>query len=158
MKKRVWKRNPLSYLGFLGFIGFVGLWSFSMSLLVFFLFFFFFTYTKMTPDELFWQNVRRAGLRALTVYLVLQCAHTLAMNIWGIVYYFTSGGWSYPVAEGGMVTVEEGLFTRYVLNGSVSVLLFIITICTFVLTLLYFDRKERKNAEPHEDGGEEAPC
>lgn len=145
------RRNPLSYLGYLGFLGFVGLWTFSTSLMVFFLFFFFFAYSKMELDELFWKNVRRAGIRALVVNLLLNCTLMLVMNIWGIAYYFSDGGWTNPVMENGMVVMETGLFTCYAINVVALVLCFIVTLCTFIFTLIYFHYKEQQNVDAEEE-------
>ena len=61
------KKNPLSYLGWLGLIGIIGIYYMAPWMITFLLFFFFFTYSKMVPDELFWNNVRRAATKAFAV-------------------------------------------------------------------------------------------
>ena len=145
MKK---KRNPLSYLGWLGLVGLVGLWAGSPSLMVFLLFFFFFAYGGMTPDELFWTNVRRAGLRALTVNLVLTCVETGVMNGRGIYFGLTVPETliTLPISpsESGLVTLPWIQYEQLLFGLGFPVLIFIITVCTFIFTLMYFNRKEKK--------------
>ena len=143
------KRNPLSHLGWLGLIGLVGVWAMTPLLMVFLLFFFFFSYGHMTPDELFWANVRRAGIRALAVNLTLSGG--------AAVGFFLRALYRWPASElrmeDGLVTMPESLYGQYSLLASSGLLIFMVTLCTFIFTLMYISHREGKYTER-----EETPC
>ena len=67
-------KNKLAYLGFLGFIAIGGIVLREPPLFSFFAFFIFFNYAKVIPDELFLENVKRAGLRAFIVQVLISSA------------------------------------------------------------------------------------
>lgn len=145
MKK---KRNPLSYLGFLGFVGFFGVVLWTPAVAVLLLFFFFFGYGSMPADELFWENVRRAGLRAFTVstamgtlFIVAWFANSLWMILTG-----RNGEQALEIAN-GVATLSEYALTIWMLLGTFFVLTFVTSLCVFVMTLWRMDRKERKFLE-----------
>lgn len=152
MKK---KRNPLFWFGFLGIIGVLGLFAFSVTTISFLLFFFFFTYRNMTPDELFWQNVRRAGLRAFVAGTGFGLLWMLAVQCRGVIMqmqgslFATMGDSQAALAAAiasGKITLPMGVYSQFVLaiNGFVWTLL--VSLGTFVFTLMYFNRKEKKFA------------
>lgn len=152
MKK---KRNPLSYLGCLGLIGIFGLLSGSPHLLAFLLFFLFFIYVGVPADELFWQNVRRAGLRAFTAVCVWLSAGTLFTVYRG--FQLGDAGLIEPglpmvLTLDSTVTLSAGLYTQMLLDGILCNFGFFLCIGIFVLTLMYFTWKDKKYA------GEDDPC
>ena len=67
-------KNPLGYLGLLGFIGIIGIITEGRLFLAFFAFFVFFRYFFVIPDELFWQNLRRAAAPAFFTGTAVQAA------------------------------------------------------------------------------------
>ena len=159
MKK---KRNPLSHLGWLGILGVLGLLiAPGLNILTCLLFFFFFTYRNMPADELFWQNVRRAGLRAFAVGTGVGLAWNVVIIIRG--FTLTYKGLMFMTMEeyqnaalaaraAPTVTVPSGYYlqSEWIQLGFSWMLL--LSLCTFMFTLMYFARREKKYA------GEDAPC
>ena len=138
MKQR---RNPLSYLGWLGLIGFWGLVSSMVNLCVFFLFFFFFTYRAKIPDELFWANVHKAAARTLAGYMTFFLLSTLAIYIRGCYFHLEP-----PVLQDGFYQVPIAQWQQSLLFAGFANWTLIITICTFVFTLMYLNHRERRFA------------
>ena len=142
-------KNKLAFLGFLGVIGIFGLWSWSLSLSSFLLFFFFFAYAKMPEDELFRQNVQKAGVRALWTGLALNVAIILYFSYQAtfvhrfapeeLTQYFDG------VAHGLRDITVSSVFFGHVFALSVGFTLsFVITLSVFIISLILIDRKERK--------------
>lgn len=145
MKQR---RNPLAYLGWLGFLGILGILSGAVTMLVFFLFFFFFTYRAKIPDELFWNNVHKVATRTLAVNMTLACVVLLGIYARGMHYRL-----GIPIEENGVYLVPAVQWEQSLLFAGFANCTLIITICTFVFTLMYLNHQERRFAEP-----EDAPC
>lgn len=130
-------QNPLSHLGWLGIVGLVGLWHGPWSLLVFLLFFFFFRYRRVVPDELFLQNVRRAGLRAFAANTAAVCLLLLYLAVWS-TWLYAAG--AYRTAEEAAVLFHyDALLTAFAL-------IFGLSVAVFLLSLLCFERRERRCA------------
>lgn len=159
MKKH---RNPLAYLGWLGFIGVLGmLVAPALDLMVFLLFFFFFSYRRMAPDELFWQNVRRAGLGAFAAGTALLGIWRLALTCRGFLLsgkglLFSSPEELAAAKEAAMtadtVTVPAGVYSQSVLMSAGISWTLLVSLSTFVVTLMVFNRREKRNLE------ESRPC
>lgn len=145
MKQR---RNPLSYLGWLGFLGILGILSGAVTMLVFFLFFFFFTYRAKIPDELFWNNVYKAATRTLAVNLTLTCVVLLVIYARGMHYRL-----GIPVEENGVYLIPAVQWEQAQLFAGFANWTLIITICTFVFSLMYLNYREHRFAGPEDD-----PC
>lgn len=145
MKQR---RNPLSHLGWLGLLGILGILSGAVTMLVFFLFFFFFTYRAKVPDELFWANVHKAATRTLAVNMTLTCLVILGIYARGMRYRL-----GIPVEENGVYLVPAVQWKQALLFAGFANWVLIITICTFVFTLMYLNHRERRFAGPEDD-----PC
>ncbi len=142
------KRNPLCYFALLGVIGFLGVYMMAPAIIVFLLFFFFWGYKDMTPDELFWENVRKSGLRAFAAGMGIDvtAAIFLVVRSWaGILGLDTQTG-SISAAD-GMVTMSENIFGHYTLLSTFFTIQMVVSICTFFFTLMYFRKKEEKGAE-----------
>jgi len=149
-------KNKLAYLGFLGIIGIFGLWSLSLSLGSFLLFFFFFAYAKMPADELFWQNVQKAGARALWTGLALDAALILYSSYQAtFVHRFELEELTpfFGAAAQGLqdITVSSAFFGNIFTVSVGCILSFVITLSVFIISLLLIDRKERKLLEDTND-------
>lgn len=91
--------------------------------------------------------MRRAGLRALTVNLTCSCA--AALVLFSRALYYTP---AVPLRmESGVVTMETRLYQQHLLLAGSFVLTFLLTLCTFMLTLMILHRREKRFAE-------ETPC
>lgn len=80
-------KNKFACLGFLGLLGFLGFLCSSPILFSFFANFVFFTYARIVPDELFWENVKQAGLVGFLTEMTLSStviACGLVMQDWGV--------------------------------------------------------------------------
>lgn len=149
-------KNKLAFLGFLGIIGVLGLWSLSLPLSSFLLFFFFFAYAKMPEDELFWQNVQRAGVRALWTALALDVAFILYFSYQAtFVHQFAPEELTqfFDVATQGLqnITVSSAFFGHLFAISMSFTLSFTITLSVFIVSLYLIDRKERKLLEDTND-------
>lgn len=144
------KKNPLSYLGWLGVFGLMGASVGATWTLPFLLFFFFFTYSNAVADELFWNQVRRAGLRAFVVNVSLNSVVFLLMMITAFAVP-RSAEESMREFGNGYYLVEAGLFGRQMLLVAVLIFGFIITLCTFLFTLMHYRRQEKKYVEKSEE-------
>ncbi len=112
--------NKLAYLGFLGLLGFAGFFG-SSWLFFFFANLSFFTYIRVTPDELFWNNVRVCATRAFFTFFVLSnCLVVVSLLLAGHDLSFVPG---FTIAGFALVTVVCELM--------------------FLLGLEYLERKER---------------
>lgn len=136
------KKNPLAKLGWLGFIGVMGLAIAAPWMTTFLLFFFFFTYQKAVPDELFWFNVKKAATTAFMVYVIFT---TVIFFIFAFratfIYHFSQ---DMVVFTDNIVQMDFEYYIHQLLLSAVPVLSFVITLCTFFFSLMYYRRKERK--------------
>ena len=123
-------KNKLSYLGYLGIIGVIGLAMGSFVISTFLVFFFFFTYAKVVPDELFKENIKKSGLNAFIVNMIINAVILLVSTIITNFYHFTSPN-----------------STMLIINFVAFTLSFVISILIFVFTLVYFDHKEKRSLE-----------
>ena len=141
-------KNKLTFLGFLGVIGIFGLWSRSLSLGSFLLFFFFFAYAKMPADELFRQNIQKAGMGALWTGLTVDAAIILYSSFQATcIQKFTpqelTPFWDASALGIQNITVSSAFFGHMFLISIGFILSFVITLSVFILSLFLIDRKER---------------
>ena len=115
-------KNKFACLGFLGLFGFLGFLCSSPILFCLFGNFVFFTYARVVPDELFWENVKRAGLAGFLTEMTL----STVVIAFGIVMQ----GW-------GAGNAASFLIAGLALSLAVSELL-------FLLVLSYREYKEKK--------------
>lgn len=123
-------KNKLAYLGFLGFIGVLGLYWRSFSHSIFLVFFFFFSYSKMIPDELFKENIKKSALSAFIVNMII---NTVIMTICTLI----SNRYQYIEPNSSMMYFG---FAAFVLN-------FVISILIFVVTLMLYAHKDKSVLE-----------
>jgi hypothetical protein len=123
-------KNKLAYLGFLGFIGLLGLYWGSFSHTAFLVFFFFFSYAKIIPDELFQENIRKAGLRAFVVNMEFN------LIIMTVTTYVAN---RYQLTEPDFQVMYFG-FAAFILN-------FVISMLVFVFTLMRYAHQDRSVLE-----------
>lgn len=140
-------KNKLAYLGFLGIIGIFGLLSLSLSLSSFLLFFF--AYAKMPADELFRQNVQKAGVRALWTGLALDVTIILYSSYQAtFAHRFAPEELTpfFDAAAQGLrdITVSSAFFGHIYAVSVGFILSFVITLSVFIISLILIDRKERK--------------
>jgi len=119
-------KNKLGYLGFLGFIGVLGIWWRSFTHSTFLIFFFFFTYSKIIPDELFKENIKKSALKAFIVNMIINIAIMGALTTITNLYQYTE-------INSNMIFYG---FAAFVLN-------FVISLLTFVFTLMFYAHKEK---------------
>lgn len=135
-------KNPLAKLGWLGLLGVLGVSIFAPWLMSFLPFFFFFTYRNVIPDELFWTNVGKAAIKAFIVYIIFT---TVAFCFFAFratfIYHFTP---EMVVRMDNMVQLDFEYYLQHLLLSAVPVFSFIITLCTFFFSLMYYRRKEKK--------------
>lgn len=129
--RKIFSKNPLSYLGWLGIIGVIGINTGNFIQQIFLVFFFFFIYRNTTPDELFWLNVRKAGTGAFLIFLVFN----------SLIFFLISVFEENSVA----VTTEERIF---VIRGFGIV--YLGSILYFLFMLLYYKKQEIGNLEEEE--------
>ena len=123
-------KNKLGYLGFLGFIGVLGLFWGSFSHSIFLVFFFFFTYSKVIPDELFKENIKKAALSAFIVNMIIS---TLIMVVCTTISNI------HQYVELNNIMLLYG-FAAFVVNFTISILV-------FVFTLMFYAHKEKRILE-----------
>lgn len=139
------RKNPLFYFGWLGLLGVLGLYMNAFVLWPFLAFFFFFSYKNMEPDELFWENVRRAGLKSFVAGASFGLIATIVLFYRSsIAYHLTA---PLLAADGLTVSIDAALFEQFILCAAAFVLTFVILICTFAFTLMWYGHKEKKNLE-----------
>lgn len=139
------RKNPLFYFGWLGLLGVLGLYLNAFVLWPFLAFFFFFSYKNMAPDELFWENVRRAGLKSFVAGSSFGLVATFALFYRSsIAYQFTSPQFA---SDGLTVSMGSEQYLQYVLGAAAFVLTYVIMICTFAFTLMWYGHKEKKFTE-----------
>lgn len=136
------KKNQLSYLGWLGLLGVFGFLINATWMKVFILFFFFFLYTNVVPDELFWRNVKNAAVKAFVVNIVFT---VIVFSFCAIRanFFLQTDQFSVEVLE-AMVNIDMGYFSQLMFLAGMYIIGFIITLCTFFVTLMYDRYKERK--------------
>lgn len=140
------KKNPLSYLGWVGVLGLYGLCIGATWMLPFLLFFFFFTYTNMVADELFWNQVRRAGCKAFFVNITFCGIGFFLMMIRASFICHFDMETSMQVQNGGYL-LSEDFMMQFMLSQILLVFAWIITLCTFFFSLMYYRRQEKKFVE-----------
>lgn len=123
-------KNKLGYLGFLGAIGILGLLMHSFFYSVFLIFFFFFTYAKVIPDELFKENVKKSALNAFIANMIINAVIVIVCSSITNFYQLST-----PNSNMLLFSV-----VAFVLN-------FIISILTFVFTLMIYGHKEKVGLE-----------
>ena len=143
------KKNPLSYLGWLGLIGIIGIYYMAPWMITFLLFFFFFTYSKMVPDELFWNSVRGPATKA---YAGKIGSPTL---IFLFLFFRAVSGKGIPFSEavqasGEACLVDVNYLFSTMIQTSMNVIIVIVTICTFFFCLRRYNRQEKKFVEEDE--------
>jgi cation transporter-like permease len=114
-------KNKLAYLGFLGFIGILGLYWHSFIHSIFLVFFFFFSYSKIIPDELFKENIKKSALKAFIINMVF---NTVILTI----CTFISNRYQYVSPNNSMLIFA---FAAFVLNFAVSILIFVFTLMIY---------------------------
>ncbi len=119
-------KNKLSYLGFLGFIGILGLYWHSFIHSTFLVFFFFFSYSRVIPDELFKENIKKAALTSFIVNIIIS---TLII----VVCTFISNRYQYIEPNSSMLLFS---YAAFLLN-------FVISILTFVFTLMIYAHRDK---------------
>lgn len=119
-------KNKLGYLGFLGFVGIYGIFWRSFTHSAFLIFFFFFTYLDIIPDELFKENIKKSASNAFMVNMII------SIVILGVCTTI-SNLYQYTEINGNMLFYG---FVAFVLN-------FIISMLTFVFTLMHYAHKEK---------------
>lgn len=128
LKKR--KRNPISFLGWLGWIGVLGINTGDFLLQIFVIWFFFFLYSNMPADELFWNNVRKAGFRCFVI-------GTLWGNIVIIIIVI--------IKRVGETPHLVSLVTNVCFLGFYAILIF------FIGSLIYYHEQDKRYLEDTND-------
>lgn len=124
--KSIAKRNPLSYFGWLGLIGIVGINTGDWELQLFLFYFFFFGYRNMTPDELFWGNVKRAGTISFLFLFVVNQILTV------LIVIFENVGTTWEQVQ--------FLIRSFFISSFLSAFI-------FMGILMYFKHQEKKSME-----------
>ena len=96
----------------------------------------------MVPDELFWRNVKNAAVKAFVVNIVFT---VIVFSFCAIRAHFflQTDQFSVEVLE-AMVNIDMGYFSQLMFLAGMYIIGFIITLCTFFVTLMYDRYKERK--------------
>lgn len=123
-------KNNLGYLGYLGFIGVLGLWMNSFVHIAFLLFFFFFTYANVIPDELFKENIKKSALNTFMLNMIINTLIIIVCSSISNFYQFIS-------PSNNMMLFGIAAFT---LNYVISILI-------FILTLMHYSHKEKRELE-----------
>lgn len=139
------KKNALSYFGWLGLAGIAGIYLGTPVLWPFCLFFLFFSYRNTPADELFRENVRRAGLRAFAVGTAAGALSLLALFLRSSVVYRLAG--PAASADGLTVTMEAAQWRQAVAGIALAEFTFAAALCTFALSLIWFGHREKEYLE-----------
>lgn len=120
------KKNPVSYLGWLGLIGIIGINTGDFLLQLFLVYLLFFLYRNTPMDELFLLDLRKAGIRAFLVNLVLNSF----MIVW-------------------LAIIERGAATARTPVAVIRMfaLVYLVTFIVFLFTLLYYQKREKRSLE-----------
>ena len=123
------KKNPLSYLGWLGLIGIIGVnlsahgaWI----LQLFLIYFFFFIYRNVPADELFWFNVKKAGLSSFILGLIINNIVLITLAIFESI--------------GGNQDATKLIIGMFLISSFIPLLF-------FIGILMYYNRQEKKYVE-----------
>lgn len=143
--RKIFHKNPLSYLGWLGFVGIIGLCFSSPIMISFLLCFTFFAYGDMIADEMFWQNVRRAGFRAFLSGFGFGVL-SQAIMIPRAMYY----GFRPPQFADGVAQISEQYYLQVLLGTAAFALSFIIMLVVFTGSLLIFRHREKQSLRESE--------
>ena len=137
------KKNPLAYLGWLGLIGVWGICINALWMKVFVFFFAFFLYAKVTPDELFWKNVRKSAVRAFVVNVVLTviCMAFVAVRA---RWLSDLGPFYIEQVTQEVWKIDTAYLSQLMLLSTLYVVGFVVTLCTFIFGVLYEMHKEKK--------------
>jgi hypothetical protein len=93
-------------------------------------FFFFFSYSRLIPDELFKENIKKSALNAFIINMII---NTLIIS----VCTFISNRYQYIAPNNNMLLFGFAAFT---IN-------FVISILVFVFTLMIYAHKDRSVLE-----------
>ena len=137
--KKWFPQNPLSYFGWLGFLGVFGLLFFVPNMVPFLLCFSFFSYRNKIADELFWNNVRKAGTRAFCCSFVFD-----VLGLLFLIYRGFTCGFERAVFEAGYVTIEEGLYWQYEFVMLFFIIGLELLLCVFSISMMRFKKREKK--------------
>ena len=139
------KKNVLSHFGWLGLIGVLGIFLNTPVLWTFCLFFFFFSYRNTPADELFWENARRAGLRAFAAGTAVGTLSILALFCRSSLVYKLAA----PVssAGGATVTMDTALWREVEIGTVLMEFTLAVMLCTFIFSLIWFGHREKKYVE-----------
>jgi len=139
------KKNPLAYLGWLGLIGIWGICINALWMKVFILFFVFCFFRSVTPDELFWQNVKKSAVRAFVVNVVFTICCMAFVDIRAHVISKLGTLYAEQITE-DMWEINTAYLSQLMLLAFTYIMNFVITICTFVFGILYEMHKEKKSS------------
>ncbi len=140
------KKNPLAKLGWLGLIGIYGVFFGAWWAICFFLFFYLFSFWNTTPDELFWTGVKKSAIIAFCTNIVLTVIGMLIAGYFSLYRHYELKlpyEDSYTIMD-GYVSVHPILFGQRNLEVFFFHWIFIITLCTFFFSLMYYRHKEKK--------------
>lgn len=144
--RKIFHKNPLYYLGWLGVVGIIGFCFSSAILTSFLLCFTFFAYGDMIADEMFWQNVRRAGFRAFLSGFAFGIL-SQAIMVPRAMYY----GFRPPQFVDGFAQVSEQYYLQALLGSAAFVLSFILMLVVFAGSLLVFRHREKQSLREAEE-------
>lgn len=144
--RKIFHKNPLYYLGFLGFVGIIGLCFSSPILSSFLLCFTFFAYGDMIADEMFWENVRRAGFRAFLSGFAFGIL-SQAVMVPRAMYY----GFRELQFTDGFAQISEQFYLQALFGSAAFVLSFILMLVVFTGSLLIFRHREKQGLRESEE-------
>lgn len=143
--KKNFPGNPVSYLGWLGFLGIFGLF-FVPIMAPFILCFTFFGYSRMTPDELFWESVRKSANRAFWTFFGFNTLVLVAMTVRG----FTSGIHPSPEFQGDVVVLSVFTFNSYMYFTFTFAINILLMILVFSISMMHIRHQEKKMMKEQE--------
>ena len=144
--KRITSTNPFRYLGWLGCLGILGIF-FIPAFIPFLLCFSFFAYGGMKPDELFWENVRRASTRAFWTVFIIDTVWMFWLFVRGMTFSYGDGTYIETVIEERTVTMGIFSFDQMMLMTFLLILNLALMIFIFSISMLRFRRQEKKMLE-----------
>lgn len=143
--KKIFPGNPVSDLGWLGFLGIFGLF-FVPLMAPFILCFTFFGYSRMTPDELFWESVRKSANRAFWTFFGFNTLVLVAMTIRG----FTSGIYPSPEFQGDSVVISTFMFDSCMYFAYTFMINILLMILVFSISMMHIRHQEKKMMKEQE--------
>lgn len=139
----------MSYLGWLGVLGLFGLSVGAPTFLPFLLFFLFFSYGGMKPDELFWQNVSRASMRAFWSVFTMDAAVLVIMLIRGLTAD-KEYAWIRLNMEENSVVMGAFTYNQYAIVFFTFIGSILLMILVFTISMMRFKKKEKKMLDREE--------